>query len=105
MGKIQVNPDELADIQTFLKKAVTQLEVAYKAAEKLERIDFYEAGDAMGQIGMYPVLRQHVAGLLGHYQRVDEYVKFTGETFVELDESLARGIEEPGKKVPGGRIL
>lgn len=105
MEKIQVNPDELSDIRMFLEKAIGKLEAAVDYSQKLKNIPYYQEGEALGKVAFYPILTTRITELQTHYSRLSEYVAFTGETFVELDESLANATKEPYEQAKGGRIL
>ncbi|MCA5014414.1 MULTISPECIES: hypothetical protein [unclassified Enterococcus] len=95
--KITVDPGELSGITGQLQTVIDELESSYNALQNIIGSEYYVEGLAQGQVGLFSIVTVRMEELISHYSRLQEYVTYAGETFVELDRSVSSDIKSKGK--------
>lgn len=90
---ININPDEMTTIFTFLHDIITELETnAVPAIEKLGHIDYYTEGKAKKTMEVYAEANQKVMDLYDNYSRAAALVTDILNTMMQADEAIAEQI-------------
>jgi uncharacterized protein YukE len=90
---ININPDEMTTIFTFLQDIITELETnAAPSIEKLANIDYYTEGKAIKAMEAYAEANQKVNDLYDNYSRAAALVIDILNTMMQADEAIAEQI-------------
>jgi uncharacterized protein YukE len=90
---ININPDEMTTIFTFLQDIITELETnATPSIEKLANIDYYTEGKAKKAMDVYAEANQKVMDLYDNYSRAAALVIDILNTMMQADEAIAEQI-------------
>ena len=90
---ININPDEMTTIFTFLQAIITELETnAAPNIEKLGNIDYYTEGKAKKTMEVYAEANQKVMDLYENYSRAAALVIDILNTMMQADEAIAEQI-------------
>jgi len=90
---ININPDEMTTIFTFLQAIITELETnALPNIEKLGNIDYYTEGKAKKTMEVYAEANQKVIDLYDNYSRAATLVIDILNTMMQADEAIAEQI-------------
>ncbi|MCM3118338.1 hypothetical protein M3610_24305 [Neobacillus sp. MER 74] len=90
---INVNPDEMTTIFTFLQAIITELETnAAPNIEKLGSLDYYTEGKAKKAMEVYAEANQKVMDLYDNYSRAAALVIDILNTMMQADEAIAEQI-------------
>jgi len=90
---INVNPDEMTTIFTFLQAIITELETnAAPNIEKLGSLDYYTEGKAKKAMEVYAEANQKVMDLYDNYSRAAALVIDILNTMMQTDEAIAEQI-------------
>ncbi|WP_321386945.1 hypothetical protein [uncultured Enterococcus sp.] len=90
--KVIVNADELTSITSNLESIINDLDAAYSSIQKINTTEYYIEGMAKGQVSIFTIADARMDELIAHYARLQEYVTYAGETFVEMDQSMGKDI-------------
>ena len=90
---ININPDEMTTIFTFLQAIIKELETnAAPNIEKLGNIDYYTEGKAKKTMEVYAEANQKIMDLYENYSRAAALVIDILNTMMQADEAIAEQI-------------
>lgn len=88
----------MSGITSDIESIINDLEAANSSLQSIVATEYYKDGLAKGQVGMFSIAGVRVEELIGHYARLQEYVTYAGETFVEMDHTIGKSIAANEKK-------
>ncbi|MFA9457725.1 hypothetical protein ACERJO_13265 [Halalkalibacter sp. AB-rgal2] len=90
---ITVDPDVITSVYSQLDDIIIELESeALPAIKELGRLRFYEAGEAIEAMEVYPEANEKFQDLLDNYMRASTLVVDILVTMIETDEAIAEQI-------------
>lgn len=82
----------MSGITSNIASIINDLEAAYSSIQKINTTEYYIDGLAKGQVSVFAIADARMEELIAHYARLQEYVTYAGETFVEMDQAIGQGI-------------